>query len=199
MRTADREFFWLATNVQRPHFEFEWRVFIRAGEPFYLCRFTKCNYVRLGGCHRRSTQNNNAAQYTRGSGHARSLLPIGGRNTRSEITISGPDDVCQYHSKKYFGNDCRSGIAVLHRGGRAAIHGRVAQHERMSPFRAGLAGLKPRDLLNPLRGSKEPLFHLTPVRMAWSETTLCKAEPARGLWKSGHLWPRCATRKTVAL
>src|SRR5438132_2158509 len=91
------------------------------------------------------------------------------------------------------------GIAVLHRGGRAAIHGRVAQHERMSPFRAGPAGLKLGDLLNLLRGSKEPLFHLTRVRMAWSETTLCKAEPARGLWKSGHLWPRCATRKTVAL
>src|SRR6266567_7812114 len=98
-------------------------------------------------------------------------------------------------SEKYFGNDCRSGIAVLHRGGRAAIHGRVAQHERMSPFRAGPAGLKLGDLLNLRRGSKEPLFHLTRVRMAWSETTLCKAEPARGLWKSGHLWPRCATRK----
>jgi plasmid stability protein len=38
--------------------------------------------------------------------------------------------------------------------GRAAIHGRVAQHERMSPFRAGPAGPKLGDLLNALRGSK---------------------------------------------
>jgi len=56
--------------------------------------------------------------------------------------------------------------------------------------------------LNLRRGSKEPLFHLTGVRMAWSETTLCKAEPAqvsvfyfapakhRSVWKSGHLWLR---------
>src|SRR5436190_249054 len=44
------------------------------------------------------------------------------------------------------------GIAVLHRGGRAAIYGRIAQHERMSPFRAGPAGLKPGDLLNLLCG-----------------------------------------------
>src|SRR5207237_9490587 len=36
-----------------------------------------------------------------------------------------------------------SRIAALHRGGRAAIYGRVAQHERLSPFRAGLVGLKP--------------------------------------------------------
>src|SRR5213079_1799345 len=115
------------------------------------------------------------------------LLPIGGPNARSEITISGPDDVCQYHSKKYFGNDCRFGNCS------------AASGWKSGPLGPGPAGLKPRDLLNPLRGSKEPLFHLTPVRMAWSETTLCKAEPARGLWKSGHLWPHCATRKNVAL
>src|SRR6266566_8645566 len=100
-----------------------------------------------------------------------------------------------------------SGIAALHRGGRAAIYGRVAQHERLSPFRAGLAGLKPGDLLNPLRGSKEPLFHicagaegvirndhyakLDPAQVSVLYFVPASADP----WKSGHSWPRCGNAK----
>src|SRR6266446_9762847 len=125
MRTADREFFWLAINVQRPHFEFEWGVFIRAGEPSYLCRFTKCNYVRLGGCHRRSSQNDNAAQYTRGSGHAGSYYQSAGQTQgqRSQSVVRTMS--ANTTSEKYFGNDCRFENPALHRGGRAAIYGRV--------------------------------------------------------------------------
>src|SRR5437899_8307290 len=50
-----------------------------------------------------------------------------------------------------------SGIAALHRGGRAAIYGRVAQHERMSPFRAGACRAKARrsteSLMRALKGT----------------------------------------------
>src|SRR5437660_3547451 len=143
MRTADREFFWLAIKVQRPHFEFEWGVFIRAGEPSYLCRFTKCNYVRLGGCHGRSSQNDNAAQYTRGSGHAGSYYQSAGQTQgqRSQSVVRTMS--ANTTAKSILETTADLGIAVLHRGGRAAIYGRVAQHERLSPFRAGLAGLKP--------------------------------------------------------
>ena len=92
----------------------------------------------------------------------RQLLPIGGPNARSEITIRVrpsrnkqlKSDSRSCASREYFGNDCRFGNCVLRPCGRAAIHGRVAQHERMSPFRAGPAGLKPGDLLNLSRGSK---------------------------------------------
>src|SRR5437763_12753306 len=45
--------------------------------------------------------------------------------------------------------------------GRAAIHGRVAAMQKNVALKGqGPAGLKPGDLLNPLRGSKEPLFHV---------------------------------------
>src|SRR6266480_5634268 len=105
MRAADREFFWLAINVERPHFEFEWGVFIRAGEPSYLSRFSERDYVRLGGCHRRSTQNNNAAQYTRGSGHAGSYYQAAGQTQgqRSQSVVRTMS--ANTTSEKYFGND----------------------------------------------------------------------------------------------
>src|SRR5947199_853971 len=143
MRTADREFFWLSIYVQRSHFNFDWGVYIRAGEPSYLCRFNKCNYVRLGGCHRRSSQNDNAAQYTRGSGHAGSYYQSAGQTQgqRSQSVVRTMS--ANTTAKSILETTADLGIAVLHRGGRAAIYGRLAQHETLSPFRAGLAGLKP--------------------------------------------------------
>src|SRR5207245_3185824 len=199
MRTADREFFWLAIKVQRPHFEFDWVFFIGAGEPSYLCRFTKCNYVRLGGCHRRSSQNDNATQYTRGSGHAGSYYQSAGQTQgqRSQSVVRTMS--ANTTAKSILETTADLGIAVLHRGGRAAIHGRVAQHERMSPFRAGPAGLKLGDLLNLRRGSKEPLHHFTQGKIAWPQTTISITEPPRDLWDRRRTWPQRATRTQAAL
>src|SRR2546426_501684 len=54
-------------------------------------------------------------------------------------------------------NNVQKRLSVEERPFMAALR----QCKRMSPFRArGPAGLKPGDLLNPLRGSKEPLFHI---------------------------------------
>src|SRR5437879_9768038 len=84
----------------------------------------------------------------------------------------------------------------------------LRQCKIMSPFSArGPSGLKPGDLLNPLRGSKEPLFHicagaegvirndpyakLDPAQVSVLYFVPASADP----WKSGHSWPRCGNAK----
>src|SRR5437879_12384519 len=84
----------------------------------------------------------------------------------------------------------------------------LRQCKIMSPFSArGPAWLKPRDLLNPLRGSKEPLFHICAGaegvirndqigRLACRQGSVLYFVPASAdPWKSGHSWPRCGNAK----
>ena len=66
-----------------------------------------------------------------------------------------------------------SGIAVLHRGGRAAIYGRVAQHERMSPLRAEAYKAKSIEFLDAALKSRSST--LVPARKASSETTIMQS------------------------
>ena len=199
MRTADREFFWLAIKVQRPHLSSN-GVFSSVPASHLTCvdlpNVITCGLAAAIAAPAKTIMLHNThvvldmlAVIT----NRRAKRKVRDHNQWSGRCLPIPQQKVFWKRLPIWELQCC--IGVEERPFMAALRN-TKDCRSLGP---GPAGLKPQDLLNPLRGSKEPLFHLTPVRMAWSETTLCKAEPARGLWKSGHLWPRCATRKTVAL
>src|SRR5207247_11030483 len=89
-----------------------------------------------------SSQNDNATQYTRGSGHAGSYYQSAGQTQgqRSQSVVRTMS--ANTTAKSILETTADLGIAVLHRGGGAAIYGSVAQHESLWPFRAGACRAK---------------------------------------------------------
>jgi hypothetical protein len=95
------------------------------------------------------SQNNNAAQYMRGSGHAGSYYQSEGQTQgqRSQSVVRTMSANTAHD--KYFGNDCRFGNrSVASKWKSGHLWPRCGNAKECRPLGAGPAGLKPGDLLN---------------------------------------------------